>query len=212
MADKIIGINLNGIDYDYEDEETSSQTEENTSKIGDLTDLETTAKTDLVSAINEVNSKSAELLFIDITDLMSLVSSSGWGDPPRLSVCKLSNALGTVTIRTAPLYENEVGSAGSISYECLNSAELASRLSSIFGSRWDSFSTGQFLYLQKSSARYVEDYMAEDFALQNITLLITKNSNTSATARLTMNNSVMVTVVEGTHDGDELLLTADFVY
>lgn len=58
MANKIIGINLNGIDYDYEDEETLTQTEENASKIGDLTDLETTEKTSIVGAINEIATKS----------------------------------------------------------------------------------------------------------------------------------------------------------
>lgn len=62
MAGKIIGINLNGIDYDYEDEETSNQAEENTSKIGDLSDLETTEKASLVGAINEIASSGGGVL------------------------------------------------------------------------------------------------------------------------------------------------------
>lgn len=74
MAGKIIGINLNGIDYDYEDEETSNQAEENTSKIGDLADLETTAKTDLVSAINEVNGGSSAVG--NLADLTTTVKTN----------------------------------------------------------------------------------------------------------------------------------------
>ena len=56
---RIIGIKLNGLDYDYEDEPLSLTVEENTEAIGNLNLLETTVKTDLVSAINEVNSGSS---------------------------------------------------------------------------------------------------------------------------------------------------------
>ena len=78
MADKIIGINLNGVDYDYEDEETSSQAEENASKIGNLAGLETTAKTDLVSAINEVKRSAStvgDLADLETTAKTDLVSA-----------------------------------------------------------------------------------------------------------------------------------------
>ena len=56
---RIIGIKLNGLDYDYEDEPLTPIVEENTEAIGNLNLLETTVKTDLVSAINEVNSGSS---------------------------------------------------------------------------------------------------------------------------------------------------------
>ena len=53
MAQEIIGIRLNGVDYDYEDESTKQIADDNTIAIGDLSDLETEDKTNLVSAINE---------------------------------------------------------------------------------------------------------------------------------------------------------------
>lgn len=56
MAD-IKGIELASDVYGLEDEKARDNVETNTSAIGNLDDLETTAKTDLVSAINEVATK-----------------------------------------------------------------------------------------------------------------------------------------------------------
>ena len=53
----IKGIELASDVYGLEDEEVRDDVETNTSAIGNLADLETTAKTDLVSAINEVAAK-----------------------------------------------------------------------------------------------------------------------------------------------------------
>lgn len=55
MAD-IKGIKLASDIYGLEDETARGNTETNTSAIGTLANLETTAKTNLVAAINEVNS------------------------------------------------------------------------------------------------------------------------------------------------------------
>lgn len=57
MAD-IKGIELASDIYGLEDEKARDDTETNTSAIGTLADLETTAKTNIVAAINEVNGKS----------------------------------------------------------------------------------------------------------------------------------------------------------
>lgn len=59
--EKIIGITLNGTDYDYEDSETKTVANENAAAIGVLDDLDTDEKSDLVAAINEVN-ESAQLI------------------------------------------------------------------------------------------------------------------------------------------------------
>lgn len=57
MAD-IKGIELASDIYGLEDETARTDTEANTSAIGNLANLETTAKANLVAAINEVNEKS----------------------------------------------------------------------------------------------------------------------------------------------------------
>lgn len=54
MAEKIVGITLNGANYDYEDEETKELAGANAEAIGDLSELETEEKTSLVGAINEL--------------------------------------------------------------------------------------------------------------------------------------------------------------
>ena len=56
MAD-IKGIELASDIYGLEDETARGNTETNTSAIGNLANLETTAKTDLVSAVNEVKTE-----------------------------------------------------------------------------------------------------------------------------------------------------------
>jgi hypothetical protein len=53
MGQEIIGIRLNGVDYDYEDESTKAIADANAVSIGDLEELETEDKTNLVGAINE---------------------------------------------------------------------------------------------------------------------------------------------------------------
>lgn len=62
MANKIIGITLNGTDYDYEDLKTSQTAETLSEGIGDLSDLETTEKSSLVGAINEIASSGGGVL------------------------------------------------------------------------------------------------------------------------------------------------------
>lgn len=51
------GIEVSGTTYDIEDETSRSGVETNESAIGTLSELETTTKTNLVSAVNEVNEK-----------------------------------------------------------------------------------------------------------------------------------------------------------
>lgn len=53
----IHGIEVSGETYDLEDTNARNGVSSNAVNIGDLSDLETTAKTDLVSAVNEVATK-----------------------------------------------------------------------------------------------------------------------------------------------------------
>lgn len=57
------GIEVSGTIYDNEDETARNGVNENTASIGDLADLETEEKTDLVSALNEVANKDTPVVF-----------------------------------------------------------------------------------------------------------------------------------------------------
>lgn len=55
------GIEVSGTTYDIEDETSRNGVTANEEAIGDLSDLETTVKTDLVSAINELANGGSEI-------------------------------------------------------------------------------------------------------------------------------------------------------
>lgn len=92
MADKIIGINLNGVDYDYTDEETSEVASNLAESIGDLSNLETEEKGSIVGAINEIASGAGGggvplgRAHIDITQFFTVTDhlDLSIGDPPQL--------------------------------------------------------------------------------------------------------------------------------
>lgn len=74
--EKIIGITLNGTDYDYEDSETKTVADENAAAIGDLSELATEDKTSLVAAVNEVASAGGK----DFYSTPKLVYAPSGGD------------------------------------------------------------------------------------------------------------------------------------
>lgn len=67
------GIEVSGTTYDIEDETSRSGVETNESAIGTLSELETTTKTDLVSAINEVDAKVDDTNKTTIFDFLTLI-------------------------------------------------------------------------------------------------------------------------------------------
>lgn len=78
------GIEVSGTTYDIEDETSRNGVTANEEAIGDLSDLETTVKTDLVSAVNEANEKAelAEQLdgnYITQRTRLDNLSASGTG-------------------------------------------------------------------------------------------------------------------------------------
>lgn len=78
MAD-IKGIELASDIYGLEDETARDNVETNTSAIGTLANLETTAKTNLVEAINEVNEK-VDTLLVDRYSTSEVKTNKLWID------------------------------------------------------------------------------------------------------------------------------------
>lgn len=84
----IKGFEVSGTIYENEDETARTNAQSNTSKIGDLADLETTEKTSVVGALNEVLETVGETVtilktvspyyFDSPTDVKSILSSNGY--------------------------------------------------------------------------------------------------------------------------------------
>lgn len=89
MAD-IKGIELASDIYGLEDETARNEASENTTSIGDLSELETTEKTDLVSALNEVANKAPPVVLTCGYYQLSLIERQG----DSLSAAQMSTLIG----------------------------------------------------------------------------------------------------------------------
>lgn len=100
------GIEVSGTTYDIEDETSRSGVETNESAIGTLSELETTTKTDLVSAINEVDAKVDDTNKTTIFDFLTLIFGNYNATTPLQGEDAASSFIGNI-----PNYANYKGIA-----------------------------------------------------------------------------------------------------
>lgn len=216
----ITGIEVSGEVYELNDEtartnaQTATQTAEsaneiatsadatataNATAIGTLTDLETTEKTNLVGAINEVDAKSSELL--DLSEYLTRTTQNSTSITRQgIFLKKDGSILVRQTFSTS--YSNStIGQKILAQYTTTDQTTLATAVKEFLGE--DMFNLLPSSSLQVSNGHVV--YMGEpgvgDYADLSIILTVRKTSDTTLNISIDVNAFVLIVTSSGTHSG-----------
>lgn len=216
----ITGIEVSGEVYELNDEtartnaQTATQTAEsanetatsadatataNATAIGTLTDLETTEKTNLVGAINEVDAKSSDLL--DLTEYLTMTTQYSTSvTRQRIFLKKDGSILVRQTFSTS--YSNStVGQKILIQYTTTDQTSLATAVKEFLGENMFNLLPSSSLQVSNGRVVYMGEPGVGDYTELSVTLTVRKVTDTTLSINIDIGAFVLIIVSSGTHSG-----------
>lgn len=201
MAEKIIGIKLNDVDYDYEDSETKEKAGENAESIGDLSELETEEKTSLVGAINELASGGGGVKKVNILNVPLFEYGPGM-DYYQAKIDLLSNGFVSGTIAYNANYVNTEGQYIGVNRQVINrSADFGALLESVMGEGIFPTTGQRYVNAPINLALFLGDPNAEDLICGWQTVQFTLYADKTASLSFNLSANVARTITAGEHFG-----------
>lgn len=195
------GIEIGGDVYDIEDAESRETLETQSEQIGNLEDLGTSEKGNLVAAINEVKDSIVSDALTDFTKFLTSKSATGFDTNYFTARLSLAQAKAVFSLSAEATYVNNIGESLILSAQGVPSEEIFNEVAKIFGDDFVNSSESIYKNVSLAVSASVQEPGAEDFVAGEVRVIIVKAQQGKANVSVTLRANVIQRFVSGTHSG-----------